>query len=62
MPAMAKAVRAPAFNAAIPVLSFRHKDWRVIVNRREIAVKDIKTEADAVELMDYLKGIIDNEE
>ena len=55
---IAKAVIAPAFNADIPVLSFRYKDWRVIVNRREIMVKDIATEADAVEVMNYLKDIV----
>jgi len=57
---IAKAVVAPAFNADVPVLSFRYKDWRVIVNRREIMVKDIATEADAVEVMNSLKDIVNN--
>ena len=60
MSTIAKAVIAPAFNADIPVLSFRYKNWRVIVNKREIMVKDIAKEADAVEVINYLKDIINN--
>jgi hypothetical protein len=41
----------------IPVVTFRYKDWRVIVNRREIFVKDIAKEADAIEVIEYLKGL-----
>jgi hypothetical protein len=41
------------------VASFRHKNWRVIVNKREILVKDIDKEADAVEVMNYLKDLVE---
>ena len=58
MPTIAKAVIAPAFNADIPILSFRYKNWRVIVDRHEINVKDIEKESDAVEVMDYLNELI----
>jgi hypothetical protein len=54
---IAKAIPTIAYNAIIPVGSFRYKDWRVILNKREINIKDIEKEADAVEVMDYLKEI-----
>jgi hypothetical protein len=41
------------------VAAFRHKNWRVIVNKREIIVKDIAKEADAVEVMNYLKDLVE---
>jgi hypothetical protein len=56
---IAKAIPTIAYNADVPVGSFRYKDWRVILNKREILVKDIGKEADAVEVLDYLKGIIE---
>jgi len=54
---IAKAIPTIAYNAGIPVASFRYKDWRVILNKREIIVKDIGKEADAMEVMDYLKQL-----
>jgi hypothetical protein len=54
---IAKAIPTIAYNARIPVASFRYKDWRVILNKREIIVKDIEKEADAAEVMDYLKEL-----
>ena len=59
MPTIAKAVIAPAFSADVPVLSFRHKNWRVIINKKEIMIKDIAKEADAVEVMNYLKDLVE---
>jgi hypothetical protein len=56
---IAKAVIAPAFNADIPVLAFRYKDCRVIINKKEIMVKDIDKEADAVEVLNYLKDLVE---
>ncbi|MGD1118399.1 MAG: hypothetical protein ABR886_02815 [Dehalococcoidales bacterium] len=53
---IAKAAPAPAYNADVPVLSFRYKNWRVIVNRSEVVVKDIESEADAREVMEFLKN------
>jgi ArsR family metal-binding transcriptional regulator len=58
IPIIAEAISTAAFNADIPVASFRHKDWRVIINKREILVKDIAKEADAVEVMNYLKDLV----
>ena len=54
---IANAISTCAYNAGVPVASFRYKDWRVILNRRQINVKDIEKEADAVEVMDYLKKL-----
>jgi hypothetical protein len=54
---IAKAIPTIAYNAQIPVGSFRYKNWRVILNKREVIVKDIESEADAVEVMSYMKGL-----
>jgi len=54
---IAKAIPTIAYNANIPVASFRYNNWRVILNRREISVKDIEREADAVTVLDYLKRL-----
>jgi len=57
MDAIAKAVPAVAYNADIPVASFRYKNWRVILNGNEILIKDIEKPADADEVVQYLKNI-----
>jgi hypothetical protein len=54
---IAKAIPTIAYNAVVPVGSFRYKDRRVILNKREIIIKDIEKEADAVEVIIYLKEI-----
>jgi hypothetical protein len=59
MGVIAKSILTIAYNAGEAVGSFRYKDWRVIMNRREIMVKDIEKEADAAEVMEYLKGILE---
>jgi hypothetical protein len=62
MPIINRAVDGGAYNPDVPVLAFRHKDWRVIINRREINVKEIEKEEDAVELMNYLENIVERGE
>jgi hypothetical protein len=59
MDVIARAIPTIAYNAREAVGSFRYKDWRVIMNRREIMVKDIEKEAEAAEVLEYLKGIIE---
>ena len=59
MGVIAKSIPTIAYNAGEAVGSFRYKDWRVIMNKREIIIKDIAKEADAVEVLDYLKGIVE---
>jgi hypothetical protein len=54
---IAKAIPTIAYNADIPIASFRYKDWRVILNKQEILVKDISKETDAVEVVEYLKKL-----
>ena len=56
---IAKAILAPAYNANIPVASFRYNNWRVIINKNEINVKEIDKEADAVEVLNYLKDLVE---
>jgi ArsR family metal-binding transcriptional regulator len=54
----AKAIPTAAYNKAMPILAFRYKDWRVIINPEEITIKDLANEANAREVMEYLKNII----
>ena len=59
LPVWAKAIPTAAYNKEMPILAFRYKNLRVIINPEEITVKDLATEAEAQEVMDYLKGILD---
>jgi hypothetical protein len=56
---IAKAIPTIAYAPTIPVASFRYKNWRVILNKKEINVKDIEKESDAVEVMNYLKDLVE---
>jgi hypothetical protein len=57
---IAAAIPTIAYNAVIPVASFRYKNWRVILNSQEIFVKDIDKVEDAVEVIEYLKQLSEN--
>jgi ArsR family metal-binding transcriptional regulator len=59
IPVWAKAIPTAAYNKEIPILGFRYKNWRVIISAEEIMIKDLQTEAEAREVMDYLKKILD---
>jgi hypothetical protein len=61
MSIIAKAIPTIAYAPTIPVGSFRYNNWRVILNPREINVKDIEKEADAVEVMNYLKDLVEKD-
>ncbi|MHB8104999.1 MAG: hypothetical protein ACYDG5_05600 [Dehalococcoidales bacterium] len=56
---IAKAISTVAYAPSIPVASFRYNNWRVIINKKEIFVKDITKEADAVEVLNYLKDLVE---
>jgi hypothetical protein len=56
---IAKAIPTIAYAPSVPVASFRYNNWRVILNKKEIFVKDIDKEADAVEVMNYLKDLVE---
>ncbi|MFA5307890.1 MAG: hypothetical protein WC370_00195 [Dehalococcoidales bacterium] len=58
---IAKAIPTIAYAPSIPVGSFRYKNWRVILNKKEINIKDIEKEADAIEVMNYLKELVSNQ-
>ena len=57
MAVIARAIPTVAYSPTIPVASFRYHNWRVIINKREIWIKDIAKEEDAAEVMEYLKKI-----
>jgi hypothetical protein len=59
MPIINKSINKGAYNADVPVLAFRHNNWRVIIKNREINVKEIEKEEDAVELMNYLENLVE---
>jgi hypothetical protein len=59
---IAKAIPTAAYNADIPVASFRYKNWRVILDKKEILIKDIEQEADAEEVMEYMKGLVEKQD
>lgn len=56
---IAKAIPSIAYAPKIPVGAFRYNNWRVILNKKEIFVKDIDKEEDAVEVMNYLKDLVE---
>jgi hypothetical protein len=56
---IAKAIPTIAYAPTIPVASFRYNNWRVILDKKEINIKDIEKEADAVEVMNYLKELVE---
>lgn len=58
MEIIAKAIPTIAYAPTIPVASFRYNNWRVILNKKEIFVKNIDKEADAVEVLNYLKDLV----
>jgi hypothetical protein len=58
---IAKAIPTIAYAPSIPVGSFRYNNWRVILNKKEIWVKDIAKEEDAVEVMKYLKDLVEKD-
>jgi hypothetical protein len=59
MATIAKAIPTVAYNADIPVASFRYKNWRVILNGNEILIKDIEKPEDADEVVQYLRNIVE---
>jgi hypothetical protein len=59
MAIIAKAIPTIAYNANVPVGAFRYNNWRVIMNKRVIHIKDIEKETDAIEVVDYLKEIME---
>ena len=54
----AKAIPTAAYNKGIPILSFRYKELRVIITAEEIMIKDLQTEAEAREVIDFLEGLL----
>ncbi len=59
MAIIARVIPTIAYNEIIPVGAFRYNNWRVVLNKREIHVRDIEKEADAVEVINYLRGLVE---
>jgi hypothetical protein len=59
MAIIARAIPTISYNAVYSVGAFRHNNWRVTMEKREIQIRDIEKEADVIEVLDYLKGIVD---
>lgn len=52
MAIIAKAIPTIAYSADMSVGAFRYNNWRVVMNKREIHIKDIEKEADVVAVID----------
>jgi hypothetical protein len=59
MAIIARAIPTMSYNAIYSVGAFRHNNWRVTMDKREIQIRDIEKEADVIEVLDYLEAIVD---
>ena len=59
MPVMARLIEGCGYNEETPVAAFRYKDFSVIVYPREILIMNAADKASAVEVMDFLKDIVE---
>ena len=60
MPIMGRVIDGCAYNSDVPIAAFRYKNFGVIVHRRDIVINHAGDEASAVEVMNFLKDIVNN--
>ncbi|MCX7912206.1 MAG: hypothetical protein N2506_04520 [Dehalococcoidales bacterium] len=58
LPVIGRAIEGCAYNAEVPVASFRYKDFGVIVHARDITINGAGDEASAREVMGFLADIV----
>jgi hypothetical protein len=58
MTLVAQAIPTCAYSPAPPVAAFRYQNWRVILDSKQITIKDIDKEDNVVEVMAYLDDIV----
>jgi ArsR family metal-binding transcriptional regulator len=59
MPVMARLIESCGYNEETPAAAFRYKNFGIIVYPREILVMNAGDKAPAVEVLDFLKDIIE---
>ena len=60
MPIMGRVIEGFAYSEEVPIATFRYKDFGVIVHSRDILILNTGNEASAVEVMTFLKDIVNN--
>ena len=60
MPIMDGVIEGCAYNKDVAIASFRYKNFGVIVHSRDITINHAEDEASAVEVMNFLKDIVNN--
>lgn len=60
MPIMERVIDGCAYSNVTPIASFRYKNFGVIVHSRDIIVNGAGDQASAVEVMNFLKDIVNN--
>ena len=60
MPIMARVIKGCAYNTLEPIAAFRYKNFAVIVHSREITINHAGDETSAVEVINFLKDIVNN--
>lgn len=60
LPIMERVIDGCAYNTVVPIATFRYKNFGVIVHRRDITINHAGDEASAVEVVNFLKDIVNN--
>ena len=60
MPIMGRVIEGCAYSEEVPIAAFRYKDFGVIVHSRDILILNTGDESSAVEVMTFLKDIVNN--
>jgi ArsR family metal-binding transcriptional regulator len=60
MPIMERIIEGCAYSKEVAIAAFRYKDFGVIVHSRDITINNAGVEASAVEVMNFLKDIVNN--
>ena len=60
MPIMERVIEGCAYSKEIPIAAFRYKNFGVIVHSHDITINHAGDEASAVEVINFLKDIVNN--
>ena len=60
MPIIGRVIDGCAYNSVVPIAAFRYKNFGVIVHSRDIVINHAGDEVSAVEVMNFLKDIVNN--
>jgi ArsR family metal-binding transcriptional regulator len=60
MPIMERVIEGCAYSKEVPIAAFRYKNFGVIVHSHEITINHAGDEASAMEVINFLKDIVNN--